>query len=152
MLYCPIFLQHRLIFICFILKVFHFYFSCKSAQPICVLLTAALRRTVRDLRFNPPGNSERLKSSGVCLLECAVHMQAHLNAEGGWQEKRPVPSADRNVLLCSGGRIWVRRKWGRGRMGSLSCPHSDCLNLSHRILLHYGSGCSGAAHPVGACK
>lgn len=72
---------------------------------MCVLLTAALRKTVRDLRFNPSENLEGLKSGSVCLLECAVHMQAHLYAEGGWQEKRAVPSADGSALSCSRGCI-----------------------------------------------
>lgn len=68
---------------------------------MCVLLTAALRRTVRDSGFNPSDNSGGLKPSRLCLLERAVHAQAHLRAEGGWQEKRAAPSADGSVLLRS---------------------------------------------------
>lgn len=74
--------------------VFPFYFSCKSVQPMCALLTAALRRTVRDLSFNPSDNSGGLKPSRLCLLERAVHARARLCAEGGWQEQRAAPSAD----------------------------------------------------------
>jgi len=48
-----------------------------------VLLTAALRRMFRDLRFNPLEKSRGLKFINICLLECAAHMQAKLHEEGG---------------------------------------------------------------------
>lgn len=55
------------------------------------------------MRFNPSEKSGGLKSSSICLLEHAVHMQAQLHAERGWQEKRAVPLADGSVLSS----VWM---------------------------------------------
>lgn len=58
--------------------------------PLHVLITAALSWVVGDWSFNPSGNSEGLKSSSVCLLWCALQMQAQLSAEGGQQAPKQM--------------------------------------------------------------